>query len=232
MTPDDCLAHLGVVAGLLVEDRTAGPRVAEGQLSVGLAQRAAAEAPGEDARHHLLLRNAVLLNDAHADLDVHAQSAERGDDAQRHVALVGDALEGLELARHRALWAEASVEALRRVHQAVEDPCTPLSRHCCDSYSLSIKKNASKSVTFNSIYTQSVLAVNLLASRDADMEQEKTENLGALHENRFAILPHPDVHRAVLGQTWHCQPAGHVSQLQFPLHLARAARTTKANRAQ
>ena len=108
---------------------TAGPGVAQRQLAVSLASRAAAAAPAEDDVHQRGLVDAVLLDRAHADLDVHAHTAARRDQAHGQVELVCHAVKRLPLAAQAARAAEARVEALRRVHEAVEQAGSPLSRH-------------------------------------------------------------------------------------------------------
>ena len=125
------LLHLGVVTGLLVEDCATGPGVAEGQLAVGLAQGALAEAAGPDDGHGETLSDSVLLNSLHADHDVHALAEQVGDEAHDNVQLVGHALKSLPLAGHGAASAQVGVQALHGVHEALEDSSSPVSRHVC-----------------------------------------------------------------------------------------------------
>lgn len=112
-----------------MQQRTAGPRVAQRQLAVSLAQRAASAAQTEGNRHHGVLSDRVLLDRLHADHRVHARTAARADEAHGDVELVGHALQRLPLARQRARTAQARVDALRRVHHAMEKSCSPLARH-------------------------------------------------------------------------------------------------------
>ena len=121
------LLHLGVVAGGLEEAGAAGPRVAEGELTMDLAVGAgtAAQTPGNV--HDGGLINAVLLDGLHAQNNVHAVTAEAAGDAHGQVELVGDALEGLPLAGHGAGATEVEVDALGGVHHAGEKPGSPLS---------------------------------------------------------------------------------------------------------
>ena len=129
----EILRHLRVVAGLLVQERATGPRVAERQLAVRLAQRAASAAQAKGNRHHGVLRDRVLLDRLHADHRVHARTAARTDQAHRDVELVRHALQCLPLAGQRARTAQARVKALRRVHHAMEETCSPLARHFFDN---------------------------------------------------------------------------------------------------
>eukprot|EP01084_Bolivina_argentea_P302112 521419_1 len=128
------LLHLGVVTGLLVEDCATRPGVAEGELAMGLAEGALAEAAGPDDGHGETLSNSVLLDGLHADHDVHALAEEVGDEAHDDVQLVGHTLKGLPLAGHGAAAAQVGVEALHGIHEALEDSGSPVSRHVFRRY--------------------------------------------------------------------------------------------------
>jgi len=134
-----CSLHLGVVTGLLVEQVATGPGVAERQLAVSLAGRAATAAPSEEDVHQRRLVNAVLLDGLDADHDVHAAAEEVGYNAHHNVEGVGHALEGLPLARHGAPRAEVGVEALHRVDEALEDTGSPISGHCAEVKSFKVQ---------------------------------------------------------------------------------------------
>ena len=126
----DCvLLHLGVVTGLLVEDCATGPGVAKGEFAMGLAQGAATEAPRPEDGHGETFGDAVLLDGLHADHDVHAAAEQVGDEAHDDVEGVGHTLKGLPLAGHGAGAADVGVEALHRVHEALEDAGSPIATH-------------------------------------------------------------------------------------------------------
>ena len=130
--PIHALHHaLRVVAGLLVEERAARPRVAEGKLAVDLARRArAAEAP-DNSGQRCLLRDAVLLYNIHADLSRNARGAVGSENAEVEVKAVGRTLEGSQLAGGLAGEAKACVDALRHVAHTRERTGTPLAGHSC-----------------------------------------------------------------------------------------------------
>lgn len=123
------LLHLGVISGLLVEDHTSGPRVAEGELAVNLAGGARGKADGEDTDHDGGLLDLVLLHDVASDVERSADTAAGSDHAPLGVELVAGTLEGAHLAGGLAREAQAGVKALGLVGQAREGGGSPLSGH-------------------------------------------------------------------------------------------------------
>ena len=112
-----------------MEDCATRPGIAKGEFAVGLAQGAATEAPRPEDSHGETLGDAVLLNSLHADHDVYATAEQVGDEAHDDIEGVGHTLEGLPLAGHGAWAADVGVEALHRVHEALEDAGSPIATH-------------------------------------------------------------------------------------------------------
>ena len=135
-----------------MEDCASGPRVAQRQLAMGLAQGAPTEAPAEDNRQGEPFRDTVFLDNLVADHDVHADRAEVRNDAHHDIQLVRRAFGCFPLARQRAPRAEAGVEALHGVHEAPAERRSPVPRHFSFFFLSVFRKQVRACITKKKMY--------------------------------------------------------------------------------